>query len=86
MKRRVPAVSPLGRVGVFEAMLETLAAVVEHDTTADMIDSTVVRAHHCVVGLKKGIKEPSGSAVREAASRPSCTSASMGKDDRYASS
>ncbi len=40
--------------GVFEAMLETLAAVVERDTTADMIDSTVVRAHHCAVGLKKG--------------------------------
>ena len=40
-------------LGVFEAMLETLAAVVERDTTADMIDSTVVRAHHCAVGLKR---------------------------------
>ena len=53
--------------GVFEAMLETLAAVVERDTTADMIDSTVVRAHHCAVGLKKGIRRPRGSAVREVA-------------------
>jgi transposase len=58
--------------GVFEAMLETLAAVVERDTTADMIDSTIVRAHHCAVGLKKGIRRPRGLAVREAASRLSC--------------
>ncbi|WP_235518175.1 transposase [Sphingomonas sp. Leaf208] len=56
--------------GVFEAMLETLVAVVERDTSADMIDSTVVRAHHCAVGLKKGIKNSKGSAVREAASQP----------------
>ncbi|WP_260597150.1 hypothetical protein [Sphingomonas endolithica] len=41
--------------GVSEAMLERLAAVVEReDTTADMIDSTVVRAHHCAVGVEKG--------------------------------
>ena len=72
--------------GVFEAMLETLAAVVERDTTTDMIDSTVVRAHHCAVGLKKGIRRPRGSAVREAASRPSCTLAATARADRYASS
>ncbi|MCP1238034.1 transposase [Gluconobacter kondonii] len=29
--------------GVFDAMLETLAEMVERDATADMIDSTVVR-------------------------------------------
>ena len=71
--------------GVFEAMLETLAAVIERDT-ANMIDSTVVRAHHCAVGLKKGIRRPSGLAVREAASRPSCTPAAMVRVDPYASS
>jgi len=32
--------------GVFDALLETLAEMVERDTSADMIDSTVVRAHH----------------------------------------
>ena len=48
-------------------MLKTLAAVVERDTTADMIDSNVVRAHHCAVGLKRRIRRPRGSAVREAA-------------------
>jgi hypothetical protein len=36
---------------VFDALLETLAEMVMRDTSADMIDSTVVRAHHCAVGL-----------------------------------
>jgi transposase len=72
--------------GVFEAMLETLAAVVERDTTADMIDSTVVCAHHCAVGLKKGIKRPRGLADREAASRPSCTPAAIVRAVPYPSS
>jgi transposase len=72
--------------GVFEAMLETLAAVIERDTTADVIDSTVVRAHHCAVGLKKGIRRSRGLAVREAALRPSCTPAATARAGRYASS
>ena len=72
--------------GVFEAMLETLAAVVERDVSGDMIDSTVVRAHHCAVGLKKGIKNSKGSAAREAVSQPSCTPAVMVRGDRYVSS
>src|SRR3546814_7998157 len=59
--------------GVFDAMLETFAEVVERDTSADMIDSTVVRAHHCAVGLKKGIRTPKGSAVRGAAPPRSST-------------
>jgi transposase len=37
--------------GVFDAMLETLAELAGRDPTADMIDSTVVRAHHCAVGI-----------------------------------
>jgi hypothetical protein len=37
--------------GVFEAMLETLAEMVERDRSADMIDSTIVRAHHCAIGI-----------------------------------
>ena len=72
--------------GVFEAMLEALAAVVERDATADMIDSTVIRAHHCAVGLKKGIRRPRGSAVPESASRPSCTPAAMVRTHYYPSS
>ena len=49
--------------GVFDAMLETFAEAVERDTSADMIDSTVVRAHHCEVGLKRGSGRPGARAV-----------------------
>jgi transposase len=41
-------------VGVFDTMLESLVEFVERDPYADMIDSTIVRAHHCAVGIKKG--------------------------------
>jgi hypothetical protein len=40
-------------MGVFDALLETLSEMVERDGSADMIDSAIVRAHHCAVGLKK---------------------------------
>lgn len=63
--------------GVFDALLETLAEMVARDTSADMIDSTVVRAHHCAVGLKRGIRRPRGLAARAAASVPSSTPAAM---------
>ena len=66
--------------GVFDALLETLTEMVERDTSADMIDSTVVRAHHCAVGLKKGIKRPRGSAARAGASPPSSMPAATGTD------
>ena len=58
-------------------MLETLAELVERDTSADMIDSTVVRAHHCAIGLKKGIKRPRGLAGRAVASPPNFTTVAM---------
>jgi transposase len=58
-------------IGVFDALLETLTEMVERDTSADMIDSTVVRAHHCAVGLKKGIRSTRGLADPAAASPPS---------------
>ena len=71
--------------GVFDAMLETLAEMVERDTSADMIDSTVVRAHHCAVGLK-GIRSTRGLAGRVAASPPSSTPAAMDRVGHSASS
>jgi transposase len=46
--------------GAFDALLETLAEMVKRNTSADMIDSTVVRAHNCAVGLKKGDQEAEG--------------------------
>ena len=68
--------------GVFDALLETLAEMVTRDTSADMIESTVVRAHHCAVGLKKGIKSTSGLVGRAAALPQSSTPAAMGKGGR----
>ena len=44
-------------IAVFDAILETLSEMVERDATADMIDSTVVRAHQCAVGLKRSHAE-----------------------------
>ena len=59
--------------GVFDAMLETLAEMVGRDVTADMIDSTVVRAHHCAVGIKRGLRKPRLLVDREVASAQSST-------------
>lgn len=59
--------------GVFDAILKTLAEMVERDRTADMIDSTIVRAHHCAVGIKRGLRKPRRLADRAAASPPSST-------------
>lgn len=42
----------LDATGVFNAVLETLAEVIERDGSADMIGSTGVRAHHCAVRMK----------------------------------
>lgn len=74
------------QVGVFDALLETLTEMVERDTSADMIDSTVVRAHHCAVGLKRGIKGPRGLAARAGASPPSSMLAATGMADHSGSS
>jgi len=46
VEQRVPALPALGRDRRVRRLLETLAEMVERDTSADMIDSTVVRAHH----------------------------------------
>ena len=71
--------------GLFDAMLETLAEMVERDATADMIDSTVVRAHHCAVGIKRGLSKERGSGDRAAASPLSSTLVATPRDDRSAS-
>jgi hypothetical protein len=36
---------------VFDAMLETLAEMAGRERSADMIDSTIVQAHHYAVGI-----------------------------------
>ena len=49
-------------------MLETLAEMVERDRSADMIDSTIVRAHHCAAGIKRGLRRQRRLADRAAVS------------------
>ena len=61
------------KTGVFDAILETLAELAGRDIAADMIDSMVVRAHHCAVGIKSGLSKQRLSADREEASPPSST-------------
>jgi len=72
--------------GVFDAMLESLAEIAGRERSADMIDSTVVRAHHCAVDIKKGLSKRRGLAARAAASRPSSTPVATVRGDRSASS
>lgn len=55
------------------------------DTTADMIDSTVVRAHHCAVGIKRELSKPRRLADREGASPPGSTQGAMPEASRSVS-
>lgn len=61
--------------GLWEDILEALNAGSLAPDALQMIDSTVVRAHHQAAGAKGGLRS-SVSAVREVASRPRSTSAS----------
>jgi transposase len=70
--------------GVFDAMLETLGEMAGRDPTADMIDSTIVRAHHYAVGIKRGLSKPRRLVDRAVASPPSSTPVAMARDDRLA--
>ena len=72
--------------GIFDAMLETLAELAGQDRKAHMVDSTIIRAHHCAVGIKKGLKIKRGSAARAAASRPKSMRDAMARGARSASS
>ena len=71
--------------GVFDALLETLADLARQDRKAHMVDSTIIRAHHCAVGIKRGLKIGKRSAARAAASRPRSTPAVTAKVGRSAS-
>ena len=72
--------------GIFDAMLDTLAELAGQDRQAHMVDSTVIRAHHCAVGIKKGLKIKRGSAARAAVSQPKSMRDAMARDARSASS
>jgi transposase len=62
--------------GIWDVMLEALAGSGLADTTLQMIDATIVRAHHCAAGGKGG-PSVTRSAVRAAASRPRSMHAPM---------
>ena len=57
------------RAGLWDLLLEALAGSDAAPDTVQMIDSTIVRAHHCAAGGKGGFKETL-LAVRAVASRP----------------
>ncbi len=60
--------------GIWDLMLGALADSNASDNRLQMMDSTIVRAHHCAAGAKGGLSE-TVSAVRAAASRPRSTPA-----------
>ena len=62
--------------GLWEQILEALNESRIVPDALQMIDSTVVRAHHQAAGAKGGLRDKV-LAVREVASRPRSTSASM---------
>lgn len=73
-------------LGVFDALVESLSELVDRERSADMVDSTIVRAHHCAVGLKRGLRIRRRSAAVEAASQPRSTPAATARAGRSASS
>lgn len=71
--------------GLWDVILEVLGGSEVSDTALQMIDATIIRAHHCAAGGKGGAKE-TRSAARAAASPPRSTPARTPKACRSASS
>ena len=69
------------RGGLWDVLLDALAGGGAAPDTLQMVDSTVVRAHHCAAGGKGGFRKML-LAVRAVASRPKSTSARMQKGSR----
>ena len=70
--------------GIWDVILEALAGSDACDATLQMVDATIVRAHHCAAG-GKGAPSAMRSAVRAAASRPRSMPAPMQRACRSAS-
>lgn len=62
--------------GVWDVLLQALADMGGGAETLQMIDSTIIRAHHCAAGAKGGLKIRL-LAVRAVASRPKSTPGPM---------
>ena len=70
--------------GVWKQIFDTLARQSKH--SLHMIDSTIVRAHHCAVGIKRGLSKQRRLVDRVAALPPNSMPAAMPKAARSASS
>jgi len=64
--------------GIWDVILEALAGSGVCDATLQMVDATIIRAHHCAAGGKGGLSA-TRSAVRAAVSRPRSTPVPMPK-------
>ncbi|SFK09393.1 Putative transposase of IS4/5 family [Methylocapsa palsarum] len=64
--------------GLWEHLLEALNETEGVGETVQMIDSTIIRAHHCAAGAKGGLRVRVLGA-QEVASRQKSTSARMAK-------
>jgi transposase len=62
--------------GLWDVLLQALADTGGDAETLQMIDSTIIRAHHCAAGAKGGIRSKL-LAARAAASRPKSTPGPM---------
>lgn len=69
---------------MWDVLPQALADVGGEADALQMIDSTIVRAHHCAAGAKGGLRARL-LAVRAAASRPKCISAATLSARRSAS-
>ena len=54
--------------GLWDVLLEALNDIKDVGETVQMIDSTIIRAHHCAAGAKGGLRDRV-SGAREVASR-----------------
>lgn len=70
-------------VGLWDAILETLNKSGRLPHTVQMIDSTIIRAHHHAAGAKGGLRNRV-LAAQKVASRPKSTSAPTHKASRSA--
>jgi transposase len=71
--------------GILDIILEALAGSGAGDVALQMVDATIIRAHHCAGG-GKGEPSVTRSAVRVAAIRPRSMRAPMQKASRSGSS
>lgn len=74
-----------GTTKVFDAMLETVGALVGRDISADMIDSTMVQVHQCTGGIKRELSKPRRLADHAVASPPGSTPDALPEASRAAS-